>query len=680
MAPGRTALTGGRRRLALRASTGGTLLAFYAAVLVVASFFTSWWRLENQAPQYGKRILYVNVTPRGIYGDMKEIDILGHYVGIRPMGNLAPVERAVAPFAVAIAALCALALPYLGPGKPRIALACVVAMVPFGFIVDLWYWQRYAVTHLDPTAAFSLIADRVQARVFGDYEVAQFKVRAIFGTGFWLVTVAAANVLGFLFAERRRGPRQRDTASIPESATGAAATLALLVLATVPSLARAATLEVGPRSPFPTITGALAVAAPGDEVRVRAGTYREHVVLDRQLTLRGEEGAVIDGGGTGTIVFVRAPGCAVRGLTVRHGGTSLLGEDAGIKVLDAADCIVEHNRVEDTLFGILVKSSPKAVVRHNHVFGADLPLPRRGDGVQLQNSNHCTLEDNTVERSRDLAIWNSNGCQTRRNVVRHCRYGLHYMYCDDNLFEDNVFEGNQTGGAIMYSRRLHLRRNRFTGSRGPSAYGLLIKVGDDVVAEHNWFLDNTSGIFLEETPSSFYASCTIRDNVIGGNDVGVTLMPTVSRTLFTGNAFVANRLQVQVHGRKLQDSNRWSRDGRGNYWSDYVGFDADADGIGDTPYRVEQFFEDLTDRWPAVGVLRLGPASLALEAAARAFPIVSAQEMVVDPHPLRQPPTTLTATRSNGSEPRLALMGALAVAAVGMTLAGSRGVRLGGDA
>ena len=288
-------------------------------------------------------------------------------------------------------------------------------------------------------------------------------------------------------------------------------------------------------------------------------------------------------------------------------------------------------------------------------------MPRRGDGIRLYNSNHAVVEGNVLERSRDLAIWQSNDVVGRKNRVHHSRYGLHYMYCDDSLFEDNVFADNQVGAAIMYSRRLTLRRNTFARSRGPSAVGVLFKVGDDILVEQNLILDNTTGFFLEETPSGLQASCTIRANVVAGCDVGVSLQPSVTRAVFTENAFIANRTQAEVTGRTASGKagNFWSKDGRGNYWSDYVGFDADGDGIGDTPYRAEHFFEDLTGRWPAVGLLRMGPAASALELAARAFPVMSPVAVLVDEHPLLSPPAAIGKPVASRPRPALILAGLL---------------------
>ena len=660
------------RAKGVRASRAGVVLSLYAAILLGAAMLLPWWRMESRAPQYGMRVLWVNVSPTGLEGDVKEIDGLGHYVGMLPMGDLATLERALAPYAVVLAILCALSLAVQRPGKLRTLSAAVVIFVPIGFVADLWFWQEYAITHLDPTASLNMIADRVQARLLGEYSVAQFKVHATFQAGFWLVVVAAANAAGFLFSERG-GKRDSGGALAAPSKRGAGSRVSGAAMALVILPAPFETLTVGGSETYTTIGAAVAAAEAGDEIVVRPGTYPELVVLDRPLTLRGEPGAVIDGGGGGTVVLVSRGPTTVAGFTIRGSGASLVEEDAGVKLLDTSDCTVADNRIEDSLFGILARSSARSRLVRNQIVGKDLPIPRQGDGIRLQNAGGSSVEDNSVERSRDLAIWQSNDCVVRRNVVRGGRYGLHYMYCDDNLFEDNLFEGNQTGGAIMYSRRVTLRGNRFVGSRGPSAYGLLIKVGDDILAEHNWFLGNSSGLFLEGTPSSMRSGCTIRENVIGGNDTGITLQPSVSRVVFTGNVFVANRLAVQNLGRARVDLNVWSEGGRGNYWDDYVGFDADGDGLGDTPYRLEAFFENLTDRWPAVGLLRMGPAAEALETAARAFPVVQPRPVLVDEHPLLAPPARFLQDRATRRQPGLAGLGLLAVAASVLILLRSRG-------
>ena len=567
--------------------------------------------------------------------------------------------------------VAALLLPFLRPGRVRAVAAAAVVAVPIGFLFDLWAWQQYATSHLDPHAALNLIANRVQARLIGEYKVAQFSVRAVLQSGFWLSVVAAANAIGFLVAER--GASKQAPAHGPVSLAAA-----VIVLFGVSGHSWAATLQVGEGAPYASVTSALA-AAPGDTVRVHRGVYHEHLRIARPLTLEAEPGAILDGNGSDTVIAVEARGVRIAGFAIRASGSSLLGEDAAVRITRAPDSTVENTRIDDTLFGILVNESPGARLIGNHIHGKDLPIPYRGDGIRLNASSDSSVLENVIERSRDLSIWHSNRVTVSRNVVRGSRYGLHYMYCDDDVFEDNVFEGNQVGGAIMYSRRLTLRRNRFSGSRGPSAYGLLLKVADDVLVENNRFLDNTNGLYLDEAPQARGATCVFRGNLIGGNDVGVAMEPAEAGAVFSGNALVANRVQVQLLGsrRSRADSNAWSVGGRGNYWSDYLGFDEDGDGIGDTPQRVEHYFEDLAARYPGAGLLRMGPAAEALELAARAFPVVRPQPTAIDEHPLLRPPVIPGEVAGPARAPRLSVAGLLVLVGAAYAL---RRVNRGGGA
>ena len=119
----------------LHASPASAVLALYAAVLLVAALWLPWWRMECRAPQYGQRVLVVSVSPTTVSGDVKEIDGLGHYVGMMPLAGLAPLERRLSPFAVALVALIALVLPFVKRKRWRLGAALVVVAVPIGFLV-----------------------------------------------------------------------------------------------------------------------------------------------------------------------------------------------------------------------------------------------------------------------------------------------------------------------------------------------------------------------------------------------------------------------------------------------------------------------------------------------------------------------------------------------------------------
>jgi nitrous oxidase accessory protein len=415
-----------------------------------------------------------------------------------------------------------------------------------------------------------------------------------------------------------------------------AAALAWLAAALIgPARLGAAEWLVTPVSEPTALQSAIAAAADGDTVRVVGGRHTGPIRVDRRLTLIGEGSPEIDGGGAGTVVDLRAAGIAFSGFLVRGSGASLDQENAGIAV-QAASVVVEDNRLEEVLFGIYLREAPGSVVRGNTIRGMDLDLPRRGDAIRVWYSDGVTLAGNRVARSRDVVLWYSNRLDIVDNSIEEGRYGLHFMYCDDARIEGNRMTGNSVGAFLMYSRRLRLAGNTITGNHGPSGYGVGLKDMDDAVVVRNDIAGNRVGIFLDNSPREAGSTSTIAGNLLVANDFGVMLLPNVARAAFEANGFVENEEQVGISGAGGDPgANLW----RGNYWSDYAGYDADGDGRGDLPYRSERLFESLVGAHPALRLFHYSPASEALDFAARAFPMVRPRPKLEDASPSLRRPT-----------------------------------------
>ena len=399
------------------------------------------------------------------------------------------------------------------------------------------------------------------------------------------------------------------------------------------------TVRVSPGGPQRSISGAIASASPGDEIIVEGpGVYKEHVVIDKPLTITGEGRPVIDGGGSGTVVTINGEGTLFQGFRITGSGSHLSAEDAGVLIENAPGTTVNDNRLDDVLFGIYVKGSKGTVVSRNVVTGKDAPLPKRGDGIRLWYSSGTKILDNHVSHVRDVVIWWSSDTLLKGNVVEGGRYGLHYMSSNHNRFEDNEFKNNSVGGFLMYSVDIKFFRNKFTGNRGTgTGYGVGFKDLDSVVARDNVIADNRIGIFLDNSPYLIDAWNEINGNIIAYNDIGVSVMPSIRRNAFVANNFTGNDEQVEVRGGGVLSGNVWSKDGRGNFWSDYVGYDEDGDGVGEIPYKAESLFESLVDKNPSLRIFAYSPASKALELASKAFPVIKPVPKLTDEHPLVRP-------------------------------------------
>lgn len=406
----------------------------------------------------------------------------------------------------------------------------------------------------------------------------------------------------------------------------------------------------------------------GSEIVVE-GHQRGPIVIRKPLRLTGGPGAVIDAGGRGTVIRIVSPHVTVSRLTLRGSGIELNTEDSGVYI-GAPYAVLEDLVIEDVLFGLNLKQAHDAIVRRVSLTGKDLPLSRRGDAVRLWYSNRVALIDLHVRRMRDVLVWFSEGSLMQGADIRGSRYGVHLMYANGMRIADNRLEDNAVGAYVMYSTGVWMEGNRIVRHRDTTGVGLALKESDGIVLRHNLIAANHIGLYLDGTPRVVTGRSEIADNVIAGNETGMMLLSSASGNIIAANVWDANGEQVRVEG-GAQRENVWQRGGAGNFWSDYAGLDVGGDGVGDTPYRAQQWFEGLDLRYPQARFLQGSLAVAAVDAAARLLPVFAPRTLVEDARPLvrrRVPREFVSAQRS------AALAAAsLALAVIGL-LVGRRSV------
>jgi len=435
---------------------------------------------------------------------------------------------------------------------------------------------------------------------------------------------------------------------------------AALVAAGLCGFSSAETLTAVPDQPLQAL---LDRARDGDVVELTSGKYTGSIHVDRPLVLIGRPGAVLDGGGAGNVVTVTAPDVTVRGMIIRGSGRDLQAMNSGIFLQKTAErAIIENNRLVENLFGVYVHGASGSRVAHNVIEGLrGHRLSEAGNGVSLWNAPDVTIADNTFRYGRD-GIFTISSRKDRfiGNRFEQVRFAVHYMYTNDSEVSGNTSIGNHVGYAIMYSSRLIIRDNISDRDRD---HGLLFNYANYAEIDGNrvtgGLLNSVPVVGGEEAPSDERGmipetkreqnlrtgpeKCVFiyntnhnrfRNNWFERCAIGVHFTAGSEGNEITGNAFVGNRNQVKYVGTRNLD---WSKDGRGNYWSDNPAFDLDGDGIADTAYRPN----DLVDRvlWtaPSAKVLINSPAVQVLRWAQAQFPALYPGG-VIDSHPLIAPP------------------------------------------
>ena len=376
-------------------------------------------------------------------------------------------------------------------------------------------------------------------------------------------------------------------------------------------------------------------ARPGDVLLLAPGVYRGNLVLDKSLTLRGEPGAVLDGQGHGDTVRVRAPGSTLQGLTVRRSGHNLTEMNAGIFVERAATGVrIENNDLEFNAFGIWLDACRDSHILANRIRGdAAYRSQDRGNGIHLYNTTGVLVQGNEVWETRDgIYIDNSNGNVLRENFLHDLRYGIHYMYSYNNEVVANHTRNTRTGYALMQSKFLTVIGNR---SENDQNYGILMNfitnstVADNIVVDvqrgRTPGASDPHGILGAEGKAVFIYNSQfneIRDNLFARAEIGIHLTAGSEDNKLYGNTFLDNRTQVKYVANRTQ---QWSHQGRGNYWSDYLGWDRDGDGIGDQPYEPNDAVDKLLWRYPSAKLLFNSPAVATLRWAQHQFPVLKPQ-------------------------------------------------------
>lgn len=372
--------------------------------------------------------------------------------------------------------------------------------------------------------------------------------------------------------------------------------------------------------------------AEGGVLTLPAAAYEGNVVIDKPITLRGEEGTVIQGDGKGNVITIKAPGVRLEGLHVTGSSFSRNSEEeyAAIKVMSDRN-ILQNLTITDSYHGIYLSAAHHNQITQTTIQGQGAQeIAGQGNGIHVYYSNHNLFSHNIISHMRDGMFFDySNDSQVIGNRVSHNRYGLHYMYSDRNVLAENEFSFNVGGATLMHSKSIRLEKNRFTLHQGTRSFGAMIQACDDSEIVENVFFYNQRALYIDQSQRN-----RITGNQLLNNQVGIELWASSAGQIFTDNRFERNTAPVLLIGG--QSTNHWSEHGKGNSWgNDYPMMDLNQDGIGDLPVQYSSTLYKLIEENELVYLLLNSPAVRVYELLGR----FSHNQMIMveDPHPLMPP-------------------------------------------
>jgi len=368
-----------------------------------------------------------------------------------------------------------------------------------------------------------------------------------------------------------------------------------LFLVLISCLSFSQTFEVCENCTITSIKEAIDRAKGFDTIIVKKGTYKEHnILVDKPLTIIGENYPVIDGELKGEIITIVSDNVTVDGLFIINVGTSYTEDYAAIRVRKSKNFLIQNLVLEKLFFGIYIEKSRDGKVFHNKIIGDAVEEYNSGNGIQLWYSKNVQIEHNFVQHVRDgIYLEFSDDCLIKNNVsTLNVRYGLHFMFSNDDIYQDNTFENNGAGVAVMFSKRIKMHNNIFKKNWGSASYGMLLKEINDSEIIGNSFEDNTIGINIEGSNRIIY-----KHNNFKNNGWAIKVKGACYTNTFTENNFLYNSFDI-AYNSNVND-NVFNK----NYWSNYTGYDLDKNGIGDVPYRPVKLFSYIVNRTPETIIL-----------------------------------------------------------------------------
>jgi len=380
------------------------------------------------------------------------------------------------------------------------------------------------------------------------------------------------------------------------------------------------TLVVGKLNSYQTIKSAIADAIDGDTIIVLSGFYKEgNISIGKAITFIGENFPVLDGDRRFEVITIKSNNVSISGFKIQHSGFATLDDPGGVKIINVSNITITNNILYDNFFGIYIQQGHKCTIKNNLIVAFNKDEQQIGNGIHCWKSDSLQIIGNEISGHRDgiyfefvtySVIW--------RNVSHdNIRYGLHFMFSNDDSYFTNIFRNNGAGVAVMFTKNVTMMNNHFEENWGDAAYGLLLKEISDSYISGNTFANNTTGIYMEGTNRII-----LERNVFEQNGWALQIQASCMDNVLRNNDFLANTFDVSTNGTNVLNSFEL------NYWDKYSGYDLNHDGIGDVPFHPLSMYSVVVENIPSAMLLYRSFFVTMLDKSEKMFPSITPDNFI----------------------------------------------------
>lgn len=371
----------------------------------------------------------------------------------------------------------------------------------------------------------------------------------------------------------------------------------------------------------------LDTALPGTTLRLPPGKYRGPAIINKPLTVEGNGKVVVDAGGRGTVLTIKADRVTIRGLTLRGSGDSHDTIDGAI-MAEGKELLIENNVLEDVLFGISLHKTTDSIVRGNRIRSRPVDSAERGDGMRLWYSTGNRIENNDIAQMRDLTVSNSPRNRFTGNTIHDSRRAFNFLFSHRSIVEGNLLDKNSTGVISLNSEGMVIRNNRILHAMDASGACIALKETSAALIYGNEIVHCAHGI-MADSPMDPINRIVFINNIIAHNVTGIYFYGAKGGHIAINNTFKSNLWPVTIIGDGDPMNDFWW----GNSWDNYEGFDLDGDGLGDKPHELYAWADRIWMDTPSATFFRSTPVLELLDFLERLAPFSSPSLILRDTAP-----------------------------------------------
>jgi len=287
---------------------------------------------------------------------------------------------------------------------------------------------------------------------------------------------------------------------------------------------------------YSKIQDALGDASDGDTVFVYddSSPYYENVIVDKTINLIGEDKntTVIDGGGSGDVVYVSADEVYISGFTIQNSGYGEYPYYAGINICSISNTITGNNISSNDGYGIGIYNSSSNIITDNII------LHNEEDGIRLETSKDNIITGNiiTLDNMNSIVLKDSDSNSIVNNTLSNNVVGISLYYSNSNTIIGNDITNNFLSGMLLWGHSNTVTGNNISSNKHRGGIWLL-HAFDSTIKENTIISNNQYGIDIDSESSRNI----IMGNNISKNDDGIILQYYSNRNTIKGN-IISNNL------------------------------------------------------------------------------------------------------------------------------------------